>query len=191
VASGLRAWERADEGVGHSVARLEPDGDGWLAHGVEVLAAEPDAGPLACWFRVRLDAGWLTREVDVRALDAGGERTIALRADDERRWTLDGRPRPDLDGCLDVDVAATPLTNTFPVRRLTAPDGLAVGERTTLAVAWVAVPTLAVTRVEQTYERLAEARWRYRDDTHGAFDLTVDADGVVVDYEGLARRVSG
>ncbi|GAA5151336.1 putative glycolipid-binding domain-containing protein [Nocardioides marinquilinus] len=195
MTSRPRAWERTDDAVGHGVGRLARGDDGWLAHGVEVLADDGGGGgPGACWFRVRLDDGWLTREVDVRCLAGDGERILALRADDDRRWTLDGRPRPDLDGCLDVDVAATPLTNTFPIRRLAGGSGLAalaVGERTTLAVAWVDVPALTVARVEQTYERLGERAWRYRDDTHGAFDLTVDADGVVVDYEGLARRVGG
>ena len=97
---------------------------------------------------------------------------------------------PDLDGCVDVDIAATPLTNTFPIRRLAH---LAVGEAATSAVAWVDVPALDVTRVEQTYERLPDrdglAAWRYSDPLHGAFVLTVDDEGLVVDYEGFARRI--
>jgi hypothetical protein len=50
-----------------------------------------------------------------------------------------------------------------------------------------------VTRVDQTYERLGDqdgqARWRYSDPLHGAFVLTVDAEGLVVDYAGFARRI--
>jgi uncharacterized protein len=82
---------------------------------------------------------------------------------------------------------AAPLTNTFPIRRL---ESLAVAEQRTLPVAWVDVPTLQVTRVEQTYRRLAPDRWQYSDPTHGAFELSVDDDGSVVDYEGLASRVT-
>jgi hypothetical protein len=33
------------------------------------------------------------------------------------------------------------------------------------------------------------ARWRYSDPLHGAFVLSVDTDGLVVDYEGFARRI--
>jgi hypothetical protein len=106
------------------------------------------------------------------------------------RWTVDGAARPDLDGCVDVDIAATPLTNTFPIRRLT---DVPIGEAVTSAVAWVDVPALRVTRVDQTYERLGHldglARWRYRDPLHGAFLLAVDDEGLVVDYEGFARRI--
>lgn len=102
---------------------------------MEVLAGP--AQLLSCWFRVELDEGWHTREVTAGAVDGDGERTLALAADGTRRRTLDGTHRPDLDGGLDVDVAATPLTNTFPVRRLGA---LGPGEHATLPVAWVEVP---------------------------------------------------
>lgn len=178
------AWRRADDNGGHSVARLEGLADGWLLHGSEVLTA-PD-GPLACWFRVEVDRDWLTREVDVAAFAADGEHRLRLDADADRRWRLDGVDEPRLTGCVDVDVAATPLTNTFPIRRLA---GLAVGERRTAPVAWVEVPSLRVLRVEQTYERLGQRRWRYGDDAHGSFVLEVDEDGVVTDYEGFATRV--
>ena len=184
----MLAWERDDEGAGHSVARWERTPGGWLLHGNEVLVGEEVMG---CWFRVGLDEGWATREVEVRSVTVAGERVLRLAADDERRWIVDGESRPDLDGCVDVDVAATPLTNTFPVRRLA---GLAVGESATSPVAWIAVPALQVTRVDQTYERLPDvdgvAAWRYSDPDHGAFVITVDADGLVIDYEGFARRVT-
>ena len=91
---------------------------------------------------------------------------------------------------MDVDIAATPLTNTFPIRRLAH---LTVGERAASGVAWVDVPALGVTRVDQTYERLGDqdgrARWRYSDPVHGGLEPTVDTEGLVVDYERFARPV--
>lgn len=178
------AWRRTDESGGHSVARLERTRDGWLAHGSEVLTAP--GGPLACSFRVVLDAGWVTREVDVAAFAAAGERRLALRVDEQRRWEVDGAEDPALAGCVDVDVAATPLTNTFVLRRL---GDLAVGEQRTASVAWVEVPTLRVLRVQQTYRRLGSRRWEYGDERHGAYVLGVDDDAVVLDYEDFATRV--
>ena len=186
----MLAGERADEARGHSVARCEAVDGGWLFHATEVLVAADEV--LACCFRVRLDDRWQTVTADVTAVAAAGELTLALVADESRRWTVDGVHRPDLDGCIDVDVAATPLTNTVPIRRL---DGLGVGQPVTSPVAWVDVPGLGVTQVEQTYERLPDrdglAAWRYSDPNHGSFTLTVDDDGLVVDYEGFARRVRG
>jgi hypothetical protein len=180
------AWRRTDEDAGHSLARVEERDGRWLFHGTEVLA-----GPgtlLACSFRVEVDDAWATRRVEAAAVSAAGERRLVLTAGDDRRWTRDGERAPDLDGCVDVDVAATPLTNTLPIRRLAS---LAVGQEVTTPVAWVDVPGLGVTRVEQTYRRLGPSRWRYSDDAHGAFELTVDDDGLVVDYTGMATRVAG
>lgn len=180
----LVAWERADEGRGHSMARMEELPDGWLFHGTEVLI-EP-ATTLSYGFRILLDTEGQTREVDVASVSAAGEVRLSLRVDDERRWWRNGEHDPELDGCLDVDVAATPLTNTFPIRRY---EALAVGESVTTAIAWVDVPSLEVSRVDQTYRRLERDRWHYGDPTHGGFDLTVDGDGLVVDYEGFAVRI--
>ncbi|MGL4177376.1 MAG: putative glycolipid-binding domain-containing protein [Dermatophilaceae bacterium] len=181
-------WVRDDGARGHSVARWEAVAAGYLFHGTEVLVADNET--LACSFRVQLDDRWRTVAVDVTSVADAGERTLVLTVDDGGRWTVDGVHRPDLDGCVDVDVAATPLTNTFPIRRLHA---LPVGDQVTSPVAWVDVPGLGVTRVDQTYQRRPDRDglevWRYSDPQHGAFDLTVDADGLVVDYAGFARRV--
>jgi uncharacterized protein len=179
------AWRRTDENAGHSIARVAQLPDGWLCHGSEVSAG-PDAA-LACSFRVDLDTGWETRTARVWSLSQIGERRLGLTADVDRRWWRDGVRAPDLDGCIDVDVAATPLTNTFPINRLAE---LAIGASVTAPVAWVDVPELSATRVDQSYQRLGDRRWRYSDQRHGAFDLTVDDDGLVVDYAGFATRIT-
>ena len=180
------AWERDDESRGHSMARRQRLDDGWLFHGSEVLIGD---ATLSCTFSVVVGPDWVTRHVEALCVSAAGETRLTLDAVDGR-WTADGQPRPDLDGCVDVDVAATPLTNTFPIRRLAH---LPVGKPVTSGVAWVDVPALGVTRVDQTYVRLEDrdglARWRYSDPLHGAFVLSVDDEGLVVDYEGLARRI--
>ena len=182
----LAAWERTDESRGLSLARWEGRADGWVFHGSEVLVG---GDVLSCSFRVDLNPGWTTRRVDVLAIADAGETRRRLEVRDGQ-WTVDGDLRPDLGGCVDVDIAATPLTNTFPIRRLA---GLAVGGSVTSPVAWIDVPALKVTRVDQTYERLEDrsglARWRYSDPQHGPFVLTVDDDAIVVDYEGFARRI--
>lgn len=185
-------WERVPPSVGHSCARLASDGTGWRAHGAEVLR-DPDI-PVACCFEVRLDEAWVTTAATVEAF-SGDVARLDIRVDDgadrARRWWLDGELRPDLDGCIDIDVAATPLTNTFPIRRL---QHLAPGDSVTSPVAWVEVPELRVHRVNQTYRRLDDVNgtqaWEYSDPLHGAFRLTVDSDGLVLDYEGFARRLS-
>lgn len=182
-------WARVSPARGQAMARIERRPDGWHAFGAEVSV--DGAAAMACTFEVRLDREWRTREVLVSA-HSDEIRQCRLTADQRGHWWQDGARRDDLAGCLDVDVSATPLTNTFPIRRL---SGLAAGESVSLPVAWVDVPTLDVHRVMQTYTKLTEldgrrpAKWQYADPTHGAFQITVDAAGVVVDYEGFATRL--
>ena len=185
------AWRRTDGSEGYSVARLDRIAGGWLGRAHEVVVSGPDTG--ACAYTVRLDSEWRTTSVHAETVAADGLRTLDLLADDERRWWSDGEHVPELDGCLDVDVAAAPFTNTFPIRRLA---GLAVADEATFPVAWVDVPSLELERDEQTYRRVgpvddppAVEAWEYGDPRHGTFRLTVDADGLVVDYEGLAVRI--
>ena len=54
----------------------------------------------------------------------------------------------------------------------------------------MSLPDLKVHRSEQRYEHLAPGRVRFSSDGFAA-DLELDADGLVVVYPGLARRVSG
>jgi uncharacterized protein len=186
AAMTLVAWQRNDESRGLSIARRESLAEGWLFHGSEILVGDDT---LSCTFSVVVGPDWVTRRAEVLSVSVAGEERRVLEAS-EGRWTVDGALRPDLEGCLDVDIAATPLTNTFPIRRLA---GLGVGESAASGVAWVDVPALGVARVDQTYERLADrggvACWRYRDPAHGAFVLTVDDEGLVLDYEGFASRI--
>ena len=120
---------------------------------------------------------------------ADARNLVRLEADGAGRWLMNGLPVPLLDGCIDVDIAATPFTNTFPIRRL----GLDIGESATVSAAWVSIPELEVERLLQTYTRLPGGetlhRYEYRDPRFGGFELTVDDEGVVVEYAGFARRL--
>jgi len=178
------AWQRADAGVGHSFARVAAEsGGGWRFDGTEILVAR--GRPMRASFSVTLDAAWRTRAVEVEVLTRRHV-TLRLDADDGHRWRMNGRRAARLEGCIDVDIAATPLTNTFPIRRYA---DLAVGSSRTSPVAWVEVPSLRVVRVDQTYRRLGRDEWEYSDPRHGAYRLKVDPDGIVLDYEGFATRV--
>jgi hypothetical protein len=131
----------------------------------------PLAGaPAQVRYRVEADERWVTRLARVEV----GERVLLLEHDGAGRWLLGGVPRPDLEGCLDVDLGVTPSTNTLPIRRL----GDAGGE---LPAAWVGFPELTLERLEQRYTPLGDGRWRYEAGDFAA-DLVVDDRGLVVTY---------
>ena len=125
---------------------------GWfdLPDGVALrgLVSDGPAGPLQ--YAVEVDARWRTRRAEVA--DGTGRRV--LTTDGAGTWWLGGEPAEHLAGCLDVDVEATPVTNTLPIRRNGAGAVMA---------AWVRVPGPVVEQLEQSYEHDdGDGRWTYR-----------------------------
>jgi hypothetical protein len=118
----------------------------------------------------------------------GAERGLDLSSDGAGRWTdRSGTPLPDLAGAIDVDLTATPFTNTLPIRRL----GLRSGQAETITVVYVEVPALTVVASRQRYTCLEPGR-RYRFeslDSGFTRDIEVDDDGLVLTYPDLFRRV--
>ncbi|WP_322409800.1 putative glycolipid-binding domain-containing protein [Microbacterium invictum] len=148
---------------------------GMVANGV----VDTDGGRLT--YRVETDATGAFRLADL----AIGGRALGLSFSDGR-WLVNGEHRGDLDGATEIDISATPLTNTLPIRRL----NLSIGESADIDTAWIAVPDLTVVRDAQRYTRVGERQWLYESrDSDFRATLMVDDDGVVLDYPGLFRAV--
>jgi hypothetical protein len=150
--------------------------------------AVEDRQPWTVRYEVRVDRRWRTRTAEVWVWNDAGLSRVSLRHDGAGRWTVDGTPMPQLDGCLDVDLESSACTNTLPVHRL-APD---VGPCDAPA-AYVRADG-GVERLEQTYRRVGEHEngWSY-DYEAPRFDfaarLEYDRHGLVLRYPGIARRV--
>ena len=175
---------------------LREDADGFLVEG-HTAAVEDDVA-WAVSYRIWLDHSWLTRRAVVSGQTADAGHETVLESDGHGTWLVDGVHAEHLDGCLDVDLESSALTNAFPVRRL----GLAVGESADAPAAYVRATDLAVERLEQRYVRIEDAsdvgitdghaHQRY-DYTSPAFDfrciLEYDRAGLVLAYPGIAVRV--
>ncbi len=178
------SWTRVgdrDQGLEHLLLG-ETSADG------VVLAFDEHGRPFRLGYQLTWDASWRVRDARLVVTTEHGMRTLRLESDGKGRWRDgDARARPELDGCIDLDIWPTPFTNTFPIRR----EPMAVGERRAFVVAWVAAPELTVRAARQAYTRLADRRYRFEGLDGDGFraELSVDADDVVVDYEGLFRRV--
>ncbi|MGH9137353.1 MAG: putative glycolipid-binding domain-containing protein, partial [Acidimicrobiales bacterium] len=86
----------------------------------------------------------------------------------------------------------SPVTNMMPILRHGLLGG---GGPIECTMAWVAVPALSVQADRQRYRHLRSAGGhhvvRYEAvDGNFAADITVDADAVVIDYPGIARRLA-
>ena len=161
-------------------------GGGWSLAGVAVLRFEGDAAHVR--YRVQCDSGWRTREVQVTQTRGGEERRLHLLVDREGRWRVDGRERPELRGCADVDLGITPATNTLPIRRLNLP----VGASESVTAAWVRFPELSVEPLPQRYTRLGERRYRY-ESGNGSYETEIEVDelGLVTKYGEVWEQATG
>lgn len=177
------SWTRVDD---HGLEHLLLDETS--ADGV-IVGVDEQRRPFRVAYQLQWDASWRVRQARFAVTTDHGTRTVDLESDGSGRWR-DGERRalPDLDGCLDVDIWPTPFTNTFPIRR----DAMAVGDKRVVTVAWIAAPELTVRPSRQAYTRLAERRYRFEslDGSGFSTELLVDADGLVIEYDGLFRRVA-
>jgi uncharacterized protein len=175
-------WKmRSGTGIEHLVLQGQPHG-----HSVEsVLTGESDGLPYAIQYTLRCDENWRTRFLSIKVL---GGATLVIHGDGEGHWKDEQLNEiPEIEGCLDVDIVATPFTNTLPIRRLTWRQGM----QQRICVAWISVPDLQLVRANQIYTCIEPgARFRYENaDSDFSADLDVDSDGLVIDYPGLFERL--
>ena len=172
------------DGLQHLVLRMRSDRI--VAEGV--IVATPEGVHFAATYRVECDAAWRTSVIKARLIGVD-DRGIDLTSDGAGHWR-DGRGAAvqELDGAIDVDVSATPFTNTLPIRRL----DLAEGQTADIRAAYVRLPDLTVTIDPQRYTCLKRSeRYRYESlDSEFVREIDTDAEGLVVTYPGLFKRVS-
>ncbi|WP_160005321.1 putative glycolipid-binding domain-containing protein [Rhizobium sp. 18055] len=155
----------------------------WI-HAEGVVIGQLNENEFGLSYQLHLDLDWRVREVRIQIANSA---TLHIWSDGRGRWVRgDGTEIGNLAGCVDVDIAATPFTNTLPIRRLK----LKTGQTETIKVAYVSVPELSVEPVKQRYTRLAETRFLYEGiSTSFSAELEVDDVGMVLDYPGAFRRL--
>jgi uncharacterized protein len=186
---GAAAWQHLDARTGFEVVYFERLGSGYQING-NTTAIE-DGRTWAVSYAIRLDAAWTTRSVQVVGRSAAGARRTWLQADGTGHWLIEGEVAHHLDGCLDIDLESSAMTNTLPVRRM----GLPVGAGAAAPAAYVRALGLAVERLEQSYLRATDEDLHQRYDYDApAFDVTCrlvyDESGLVLDYPGIAVRTA-
>lgn len=154
-------------------------------------------------------SGWVTERLEVGVTGHAWWRHLTLTRDSGGHWTSETETAGDADlpepgiadaasieGALDCDLALCPVTNSMPILRLGLLD--ATEAEAELVMAWVDLPSLRVIRSDQVYsgvhrfeiaEDCAVVRYQSANRSFVA-DLTVDEDGIVIDYPQLARRIA-
>lgn len=177
-------WRRLDQ-AGLEYCELASSDSGHRLSGV-VVGVE-DSQRYHAEYVVRCDPQWQARDAEIRAALDGEERKLRLQVRSDGVWELSGQRAEHLSGCNDIDLACTPATNTIALRRLK----LGVGSSAASRAAYVSFPEMTVSVLEQTYQRLSEATYRYETDD-GSFGntLTVNKHGLVTSYPPFWEEVA-
>ena len=168
-------WETWD-GAHTEDLTLRWENEAWTASGL--------VGRERVQYVLRLAPTWRVRQFLLfRDLD---EPDLWLATDGHNRWgEVNGAHRPELDGCVDLELGCSPFPLTLPIRRLP----LETGDRAEMPVVSVDVETLAVGPAARRYERVTARHWRVTDVASGeATEFDVDEHGIVVDQPGRFRR---
>jgi len=194
------AWLKGNP-FGVEFAEIEVGTDHLRAAGVSIVSAPV---PYRLDYELETMTGFVTSRLHVVSRGQGWRRDLELHRHADGVWSIAAAHEGQLDlpppggdtaplaGALDCDLGLSPVTNMLPILRHGLLDG---GGPIELTMAWVAVPALAVQADGQRYRHLRSAgdrhviRYEAADGSFAA-DITVDGDAVVIDYPGIARRLT-
>jgi len=187
------AWPAILTWRAHDVARMESarvqlSSNRIKAYGRIVSAATATHPPFSASYDLVTDETGATKRLSMTVTLAERERQLSIARDEENMWLVQDHSgqtlRAAYDGALDVDVIFSPFFNTLPIRRTglyQRSDSLSV------PVVYVSLPDLTVNPVTISYTSASDGIKLHSPvaDT----TVTVDSDGFILDYPGLAERI--
>ena len=136
-----------------------------------------------CHYKIICTPDWQFREIQIHD---DCDRRLLLRRDAQGHWFKNGgEALAHLSEAQEVDFVLTPFTNTLPIKRLK----LAEGQSADIITAWIDYPSLEIKADPQRYTCLSPTLYRYESrDSDFTREITVDENGLLVEYPGLFRR---
>ncbi len=171
--------------------RVQLSGKRIKANGRIVAAATDDNPAFAAYYDLLTDETGATKRLGMTVTSAERERQLVVARDNENMWLVtdhQGDSRARYDGALDVDVVFSPFFNALPIRRLGLYEH---SDTVTVPTIYISLPAIAITSAPVSYSSPPAGAGEGIKVHSPVSDtvLTVDADGFIVDYPGLAERI--
>jgi uncharacterized protein len=184
----MLTW-RAQDGSRMESVRIQLSGKRIKANGRIVAAATPTNPAFGAYYDLQTDETGATKRLGMTVTLAERERVLSIARDEENMWLITdhrGERREGYNGALDVDVVFSPFFNALPIRRLGLHEQAG---SVTLPVVYVNVPDTLVSAATVSYAGAGgldgiKLRSPVADTT-----VSVDEEGFIVDYPGLAERI--
>ncbi|MEO3759990.1 putative glycolipid-binding domain-containing protein [Mycobacterium sp. B14F4] len=191
------AWPAILTWRAHDVPRMESvrvglSGNRIKAYGRIVAAATPSHPAFSASYDLVTDEAGATKRLSMTVTLAERERQLSIARDEENMWLVQDHTgksqRSAFDGALDVDVIFSPFFNALPIRR----TGLyRRSDSVSCPVVYVRLPEVSVETAVISYSSAGP------DNPDGIklhspaaeTTISVDSDGFILDYPGLAERI--
>ncbi|MGO4445556.1 putative glycolipid-binding domain-containing protein [Mycobacterium sp. 2YAF39] len=177
----------------HDVPRMESvrvqlSGNRIKAYGRIVAAATSSHPAFSASYDLVTDETGATKRLSMTVTLAERERQLSIARDEENMWLIQQHTgetsRGGYGGALDVDVIFSPFFNALPIRR----TGLYQrSESVALPVVYVRLPELTVEAATISYSSAADGIKLHSPVAETT--VTVDSEGFILDYPGLAERI--
>jgi len=172
-------------------ARVQLSGNRIKAYGRIVAAANDTHPAFSASYDLVTDESGATKRLSLSVTLAERDRQLSIARDEENMWLItdhQGQSRGSYDGALDVDVVFSPFFNALPIRRTGLHRRV---ESVTLPVVYVYLPDLTVkpATISYTSSGLASGEGIELHSPVADTTITVDDEGFIVDYPGLAERI--
>lgn len=138
-------------------------------------------------YRIETNQLWQTLYFEVKSQHSNQIERFTYQSDGKGKWMSKGKPVPQLEGCLDIDIPLTPFTNSLPINRLK----LNKQEVEQIGVIYLDLLERQIRPVRQQYRKLSDTTYHYQN-VPNDFEavITVDALGLVEDYPQLFLRAA-
>ncbi|MHC9296719.1 putative glycolipid-binding domain-containing protein [Mycobacterium sp. LTG2003] len=190
------AWPAVLTWRAHDVPRMESvrvqlSGNRIKAYGRIVAAATASHPAFSASYDLVTDETGATKRLSLTVTLAERERQLSIARDEESMWLVQDHTqtkKSDYGGAVDVDVIFSPFFNALPIRRMGLHQR---ADSVTLPVAYVRLPELTVETATISYSSAGpdlDAGIKLHSPV-AETTITVDSDGFIVDYPGLAERI--
>lgn len=169
--------------------RVQLSGKRIKAYGRIVAAATASHPAFSASYDLVTDETGATKRLSLSVTLAERERQLSIARDEENMWLVQDHTqtkRSDFGGALDVDVVFSPFFNALPIRRTGLHER---AESMTLPVVYVRLPDFSVETASISYSSSGRGAPVKLHSPVADTTITVDPDGFILDYPGLAERI--
>jgi uncharacterized protein len=136
-------------------------------------------------YKIELDGNWVTKKL---TLEVDEVSRLEILSDGLGNWfNAEGNSIDHLKGAIDIDISATPFSNSLPVNRMVWNKN----QQHHFEVVYLSVPTLAIKKVPQSYKYIkSDGELRYFNYRCYEYETTicVDQNGLVISYPNVFSR---